>query len=60
MPQVRLLRLLSMDPPRAGTTYAYLSWLAPIVELDHLPGKPEDEPCMHGIIALPVGTQLTS
>jgi hypothetical protein len=56
MPQARVLRLPSRAPPRAETTYVYLSWFAPIVELNHLPGKPRDEPCMHDIIVVPAGT----
>jgi hypothetical protein len=27
-------------PPRAGTTYAYLSWFVFVIELNRLPGKP--------------------
>jgi hypothetical protein len=34
MPWVEVLQLLSMAPPRAGTTYAYHSWFPPIVKLD--------------------------
>jgi hypothetical protein len=49
-----------MAPPMAGIAYAYLSWFAPVVELNHLPKKPRDEPCVHGIIIVPTGTRLTS
>jgi hypothetical protein len=60
MPRVGVLRLLSMAPPKAGAAYAYLSWFAPVVQLDRLTRKPGDEPCMCGIIIVPAGTQLTS
>jgi hypothetical protein len=59
MPQVEVPRLQSMAPPRAGTTYAYLSWYVLIAKLNRLPGKPRDEPCMHGTIVVPIGIQLT-
>jgi hypothetical protein len=59
MPQVGVLQLLSMALPRAGTTYAYLSWFAPIVKLDRLPGKPGDEPYLRGIIIVSASTRLT-
>jgi hypothetical protein len=50
MPQVRVLRLPSRVPPRAGTTWAYLSWFVSAVELNHLPGKSGGEPCVRGTI----------
>jgi hypothetical protein len=60
MPRVGVFWLLSVAPLRAGTTYAYPSWFAPIVELDRLPGKPSDELYVRGIIVVPAGTCLTS
>jgi hypothetical protein len=60
MPQVGVLQLLSMAPPRVGTTYAYRSLFAPVVELNRLHGKPRDKPCTHGIVVVLVGTRLTS
>jgi hypothetical protein len=60
MPRVKVLHLLSMAPPRVGTAYAYLSWFAPIVKLDQLPGKTRDEPCERGIIIVPASTRLTT
>jgi hypothetical protein len=60
MPWVGVLRLLNMALPRVGTTYAYLSWFAPIVKLDRLPRKPKDEPYVRSIIIVPTGTRMTS
>jgi hypothetical protein len=59
MPWARVLWLPSMARPRAGTAYAYLSCSATIVELNHLPGKPGDEPSMSGIDVVPTDTRLT-
>jgi hypothetical protein len=49
-----------MALPKVGTTYAYLSWFAPIVKLDRLPRKPKDEPYVRSIIIVPTGTRMTS
>jgi hypothetical protein len=54
MPQVRILRLPSIIPLRVGTTCAYLSWSISIIELNHLTGKPGDEPCMRDTVRVPL------
>jgi hypothetical protein len=60
MPRVGVPRLPSMAPPRAGTTYAYISWPVLVAKPNHLPGRPEDEPCVRGTIGELVGIQPTS
>jgi hypothetical protein len=59
MPRVRVSQLPSKVPPRAGTTYAYLSWFVSIVGLNRLPEGPRGRPCVHDIAEGPVGTLLT-
>jgi hypothetical protein len=59
MPRVEVLNQLSMAPTRVGTTYAYHPLFVPIIELDRLPRKPRDEPCVRGLIVVPAGTRLT-
>jgi hypothetical protein len=58
MPRVRVLQLPSKVPPRAGIACAYLSWLVSAVELNRLPGKPGDEPCVCGTVEGSVDVQL--
>jgi hypothetical protein len=50
---------MKYGPPRVGTAYAYLSWSELVAKLNHLHGKPKDEPCVRVTIGVPVGIQLT-
>jgi hypothetical protein len=55
MPQVGVLQLPNMAPPRARIACAYLSWFVPVVGLNHLHEKLKDEPCMRETVRVPVG-----
>jgi hypothetical protein len=44
MTWVGVLQLPSRVRPRAGTTFAYLSWFVSTIELNHLPRKSGGEP----------------
>jgi hypothetical protein len=58
MPRVGVPLLPSKVPPTVGITCAYLSWSVFIVELNHLPGQPGGEPCVHDTTEGPIDIQL--
>jgi hypothetical protein len=59
MSRDELPQLLSMAPPRAGSSCAYLSSSILYVGLSRLPGRLRGEPSEHGIVGVFAGNLRT-